>query len=331
MNFPKRNKNAKNGITGETFFSNYVTNELKCIYHSISQENDFGIDGYIELIKDEYVTGKMVAVQIKHGDSYFRSKTNNGYKYYGENKHINYYINNMTDVYLVIISDDFKSIHWVKFEISKMMKSGKCGWCMEIPQRNILNERFKQNIFEVVGPIIDMEEIIKNNWEIDKLLRNSKHTFIQLLREDIESLSFINIKELFDQYIKNNQVLIDKRNTIDIIFRGYDDDPREIFEIPEIRNWINTSVDIGIPWFYFLDFNCKNNGLNLLIQSYCGVKNAVKLQDGSYDFTYKGKNIAEFYKKNFRNLNIFTEVNDISVEINNEITEGIFRYYNMDY
>ena len=48
--FPKITSNNLKGITGQAYFEYFVNEYLKCIYHPISEENDFGIDGYIELV-----------------------------------------------------------------------------------------------------------------------------------------------------------------------------------------------------------------------------------------------------------------------------------------
>ena len=47
--FPKRNLSSQKGVEGQAFSQFFVINKLKCIYHPVSQENDSGIDGYIEL------------------------------------------------------------------------------------------------------------------------------------------------------------------------------------------------------------------------------------------------------------------------------------------
>jgi len=42
---------------------------------------------------------------------------------------------------------------------------------------------------------------------------------------------------------------------IDIVFHGYDDDTRQLFEIPEVRNFA-FKLDEAFPyWFYFLSKN----------------------------------------------------------------------------
>ena len=44
--------------------------------------DDYGIDAHIELKDDNYATGKLIAVQIKSGESYFKNESNNEIIYY---------------------------------------------------------------------------------------------------------------------------------------------------------------------------------------------------------------------------------------------------------
>jgi len=58
---------------------NYVRDVVErsnCIFQKIDQENDLGIDGLIELIKEEMPINKQLAVQVKSGESYFNIKSN---------------------------------------------------------------------------------------------------------------------------------------------------------------------------------------------------------------------------------------------------------------
>lgn len=70
MGLPKysqRNATSKSGVNHVRI----VVESCNSIFHEIHQENDIGIDGIIEIIKGEHPTGKMLALQIKSGESFF--------------------------------------------------------------------------------------------------------------------------------------------------------------------------------------------------------------------------------------------------------------------
>lgn len=326
MLFPKRNLNNLKGVTGQAFFQYFVNNHLKCIYHPINQENDFGIDSYIELVVNESVSGKLIGVQLKHGDSFFRVRTDGGYKYVGENKHLNYYLNSQSPIFIVIMDEDFNKMYWTQFDIMKTTPLQENNWWIEVPIKNELYTNFRDIIFKTVGPIIDFEEQIQINWSIDAIVQESKFRVIAIPKGEIaiESYSFIN--NFMEKLSKNKEMLINSRSTLDIFFPEYDNDSREIFQIPEIMDWLKISIDIGVPWFYFLDYKWKNTGLNLLVHSYCRFTNTIRKETG-YLVEYNNIDLGRFIEKNFINMNIFMDKNNINLEINKEISDGIFEYF----
>jgi len=50
---------------------------------------DYGIDAHAEPFDGPHQpSGELLALQIKSGDSYFREETDEGWWYWGENKHL---------------------------------------------------------------------------------------------------------------------------------------------------------------------------------------------------------------------------------------------------
>lgn len=70
--YKKTNATAKAGIN----FVRSVVEDSGSLFHKIEQENDLGIDGLIEFVRDERPLNKLVATQIKSGKSYFDLKRN---------------------------------------------------------------------------------------------------------------------------------------------------------------------------------------------------------------------------------------------------------------
>lgn len=327
VQFPKMNSSREKGNRGQTCFQCFVQNELKCIYHKVEQENDYGIDGYIELVDKELVTGKRIGVQIKHGNSYFRIKTEVGYKYVGENKHLNYYMNMEEPVFIVIMDEEFSRMKWVQFKIEKTMPVKDEKWWIEVRDENNIKENFKEAIFEVAGPIIDYEEQIQKDWMISELFQSTNATIFAITKAEIENEDFSDILNYISVVSRNSRMLTESRTTLEIFFPEYADDTREIFQIPEVVSWIDKSLAIGIPWFYFLDYRKKNIGLMLLLESFCATNKIRKNENYSLLVEIDMGMYARFMEINFYNLNRFTEENGISEDINAEISDGIISYY----
>lgn len=67
--YKQTNVTAKNGIN----FVRFVIESAGSLFHKIEAENDLGIDGLIELVRDEKPLNCQVAVQVKSGQSYYNA------------------------------------------------------------------------------------------------------------------------------------------------------------------------------------------------------------------------------------------------------------------
>ena len=83
---------------------------------------------------------------------------------------------------------------------------------------------------------------------------------------------FSDIEILIESLAENHQKLLDAQNTWEVFFTEYDDDSREIPEIPEVKNWIEASLNAGIPWFYFMRTEDSSMGLQVFAVTYAGVR-----------------------------------------------------------
>lgn len=66
MKWPKTKTTENQGL----LYIEQLVNEHGSIFRKIPLEEDVGIDGVIEFVKDGEVTGRLLAIQVKSGDSY---------------------------------------------------------------------------------------------------------------------------------------------------------------------------------------------------------------------------------------------------------------------
>ncbi|MFY9619729.1 MAG: chlororespiratory reduction 6 domain-containing protein [Pyrinomonadaceae bacterium] len=86
---------------------------------------------------------------------------------------------------------------------------------------------------------------------------------ILIAREEVESQDISRILSMLKTLLSNPETAKKHFEKIDIAFHGYDDDTRELFEIPEVRNSV-FKLDEAFPyWFYFLSKNAL--GLQALV------------------------------------------------------------------
>lgn len=145
---------------------------------------------------------------------------------------------------------------------------------------------------------------------------------VAIQKMDVLMEDYDYIQGLIDNFASDMNKLIDARNTWEVFFAEYDDDPREIFEIPEIVNWIEQSVEAGIPWFYFMKASSDSLGLSAFMTAYGG--DADSEVPGRY-FLDKDKTLL-FIEKNLKNLELFSEKYAIPDEISHAATDTVMGY-----
>jgi len=113
---------------------------------------DVGIDGQIEYVNNEnQAIGKIVAVQIKAGDSYLIDK-GKYWSFYPKEKHKMYWESYPIPVILLIYSPSNNLTYFIdaRYQLNIPTKTEKC---IRIPKSNVLSEQSKDVIFESFGPL----------------------------------------------------------------------------------------------------------------------------------------------------------------------------------
>lgn len=142
---------------------------------------------------------------------------------------------------------------------------------------------------------------------------------VAISKMDILMENYSNIRKLINNIAIDREKLLAARNTWEVFFAGYDDDPREIPDIPEVVNWIEQSIEEGIPWFYFM--RTEQSSLGLLTFMICYGSEPGFAHPGCQYFARD--RVLSFIQKNLNNLSNFSEENNISDEIRRAVTDNI--------
>ncbi len=102
---------------------------------------DWGIDAHVEQVEGDQPTGRLFALQIKSGASYFRSRGND-FIYYGDLKHLDYWSDHSLPVYIILHNPDTGLTIWQKITRHCCVITKK-KWSIIIPACNVLDEKAK--------------------------------------------------------------------------------------------------------------------------------------------------------------------------------------------
>ena len=109
------------------------------------------------------------------------------------------------------------------------------------------------------------------------------------------------------------------RGRVDIAFLGYAEDPRELYDIPEIRRFCS-SLDAAFPyWFYFLPTDSVTLGLIA-----CCLCSVTKLTPGTVAL---GPDLLEFMTHHFRAMNWLFDNYSLDESQNVEISGNVVEYF----
>ena len=101
--------------------------------------DDYGIDAQIETIDNNYASGKLIAVQIKSGESFFEEVKDDKIIFRGKKKHYEYWLNHSLPVIIVLYKPSDDKCYWREVNSDTAILTDS-NWKIEIPISNTLDD-----------------------------------------------------------------------------------------------------------------------------------------------------------------------------------------------
>ncbi len=265
--FPKLTKSMATGEAGVNLVATIVNRDLDWIFRRNHAEHDFGIDGYIDVVTGNgFVTGRCLAVQIKFGASYVARKQPYGYSYFGEAKHLNYLVNHPLPVVLLIGDPETVTFYWSLFDPDKVVAS-EHGWTISVPYDQVFDARAAANLAAIAGPAHDYSAALDYHSQLNQALEGADVIFCPILRSDIETQHYHSTVQIFERLAITPDFARSNQGKVELFLDGYDDDPRELWQIPDVVSWMKAIESLVKYWFYFL--HAADKALGLPTFTYC--------------------------------------------------------------
>ena len=324
--FPNFTHSAKRGEQGVSLVSRITSDLFGWLFRRNHQEHDFGIDAQIEVVTDTgAVTGQMLALQIKCGKSFLKETNQWGYVYRGELKHFNYLSNYPIPVLIVICDPESQECFWVHFQADQTQTTGT-NWKITVPFENKLSAS-KAALLALLPPSQDNLAALQEYWAMNELLSKSDYIAFMLDQEEVNSKDTSRPRAFFDQLRATREVAHRCQGKIEFGICGYDDDPRELFEIDEVRRYM-AMVEAALPeLLFFVRTDQPTHTLKLFAACLAnGSWEGERLADEvagriSIDFN----KVEEFLQRQWPGLNELTEWLGMSIDENKRITYAVYR------
>lgn len=210
-------------------------NEFQWITRS-QYESDQGIDSQVEVCVDGRPTGKLIAIQIKSGSSYFRETNDGCVVIRGKKVHYEYWVNHSLPVILVVYNPETKVILWKHLTKDSIFVSSK-GWKTNIEYDHRLDS----------SSIVELSRIAEGPESIQRLRRLQFDRALMQRLKDGEGL-YLEFEEWINKSLARTPLRLfdvdddgnesDIRNTF-LFYSGYSIEEMLRFTFP----WADFSVD----------------------------------------------------------------------------------------
>lgn len=141
------------------------TKEFQWIFRE-QQKADMGIDAHVEVCENGNPLGRLIALQIKSGESWFREKTADGFIFRGSLEHLDYWQEHSLPVVIALYNPSNSKVFW-QIVIPKFIKKTSKAWKISVPFCNQLNR----------SSLMTLKEYSKETL-ISEILKKTKFTKI---------------------------------------------------------------------------------------------------------------------------------------------------------
>lgn len=324
--FPTAPQSRATGEAGINHVASVVNDEWGWVFRRNHNENDFGLDGFLDVILDDgTVTGQSVAVQVKCGDSYFKTQDALAVTFYGERKHLNYYMNCALPVLIVLFNPATKQCLWAHFR-PEVTSPTNSGWKMSIPKANNFDLRARDAILKILGPAQDFSDALEPQWAFSRVLEDTNYVLYSVDRSLVELLDVELAHAFFDRLRSSEALARRMQGRIDLCFAGYDDDPRELWEIPEVRAWFRLADPLIRDWFFFLVPRGPFGPLKAYVSCMCDVEWLTDPDPNVPDanVVIDSGQMAKLFEANFLRLNELLDQLGMTIDDNKSICYAIY-------
>lgn len=146
----RRPLSAKTSSLGVTLTKLAVESQLEWLFREQSTE-DYGIDAHLEIVRDNVVDGRLLALQIKSGHSFFSEKAHGGWWFRPDAQHVHYWVNHSLPVIVVLCDTATRICYWQLVNMTTLERTSDVGWKMLIPEVQKLDEDSRLRLEEAAS------------------------------------------------------------------------------------------------------------------------------------------------------------------------------------
>jgi hypothetical protein len=146
---PRYTEQAKVAGKGVRMVDAAISDSLGWIFREQFRA-DVGIDAHAEIVRGGKGTGRLLALQIKCGLSWFNEKVDGGWLYRGEQKHLAYRTGHSLPVLVCICNPRTGYIFWAHVTESNVRRT-PAGWRVRVPSSQSLDSEAAEALIRIAN------------------------------------------------------------------------------------------------------------------------------------------------------------------------------------
>ena len=224
------------------------------------------------------------------------------------------------------VADDYVTLYRLKCAQELLAKSSlsvseiayQCGFKDSSYFVRVFRKHLKQDAFGIQedagSGVTDGRwsgEVIEKQKKRKEKSMEERMMFLDIPQMDVFTEDYSSVFSVIENAAKKENGLLELRSSWEILFSAYDDDPREIPDIPEVANWIRKSVSAGVPWLYLLRQEKEpDSSLILFVIICCG-----EISEDPPGVYIDREQFRQFVDQNFENLEAFVSRYDMPEDL----------------
>lgn len=117
------------------------------------RENDYGIDAHAELIDGETATGRLLAIQLKSGETYFSEEVLGGFVFRSDAEHVEYWLQHSLPVVICLCDVERGVVLWQHVSRETVVSTGK-GYKIVIPDTQQVDDASVDSLSDVCTSVV---------------------------------------------------------------------------------------------------------------------------------------------------------------------------------
>ncbi|MDQ6879386.1 MAG: DUF4365 domain-containing protein [Candidatus Dormibacteraeota bacterium] len=134
-----RPASAKTASIGVTQTQLAIEKNLGWLFREQPTE-DYGIDAQVEVEEGGVVAGRLLALQIKSGLSWFKEPDAGGWWFRPNEAHVQYWRNHSLPVVVVLFNPESERCHWQLVNPHTLVRTSSDGWKVLVPEDHVLDD-----------------------------------------------------------------------------------------------------------------------------------------------------------------------------------------------